>query len=272
MQRLWLCLLALAVALPVSAQRPAPGEEKKHILYIGQSMGFAHDAVTKGFLTLAKIGEESGLWDMRFRTDVELLTKQQLRGNRKNLDYFDAIVFYSQGDLPLTEQQKADIISFVKEDGKGLIAAHSGTDSFRGNWPEYIQMVGGAFNHHPWHQEVRVINEDPEHPIMRHLPPSFKVTDEIYQLNRYNRDRVRVLARLDPESVDLTKERVERTDEDFALVMLREYGKGRVFTNLLGHRDGVWEREDMQKLWLEGVKWALGLTDGPTAPRTLPSE
>lgn len=245
---------------------------KKHILFIGQSLDFAHDSVSHAMYTLSKIGEKSGLFDVRFRSDIELLTKQKLRGNRKNLDYFDAVFFYSQGDLPLTDQQKADVMSFVRDDGKGVLVAHSGVDSFRGNWPEYIEMIGGAFNHHPWHQKVRARIEDPGFPAMKHFPASFEITDEIYQLHRYSRDNMRVLMTLDPGSVDLNARNVERTDGDFALVMVREWGKGRVFTCLLGHRPAVWDRDDIQTMWLEAIRWVVGLTDADATPLPKPSD
>ena len=190
----------------------------------------------------------------------------------RHLDYFDAIIFYGQGDLPMTEEQKAAVMSFVREDGKGVLAAHSGTDSFRASWPEYVEMVGGAFNHHPWHTKVRVLVDDREFPATRHFPPSFEITDEIYQLNRYSRDKVRVLMRLDIGSVDMKAKNVERTDGDYAVTWARDWGKGRVFTSILGHRPEVWDRADIQKMWLDGIYWVLGLTEGETKPLPLPSD
>ena len=264
-----LALLLALSALPVAAQRYEP-PDRKHILFLGGSEGFAHDSVSHAAYTFAKIGERTGVFDLRVHTDTELVTKKKLPGNRKNLDYFDAVIFYTQGDLPLTADQKADLMAFVKQDGKGIIAAHSGTDSFRESWPEYVDMVGGAFNHHPWHQEVRVLVDDRDFPATRHFPPNFLITDEIYQLNRYSRDKVRVLMRLDTASVDMTKDNVERTDGDYALTWAREFGKGRVFTSVLGHRYEVWDRPDIQQMWQEGVFWALGMTEGDATPIPLP--
>ena len=269
MQRL--AVLVLAILVPLAAARAADGE-KKHILFIGQSIDYAHDAVSHAMYTLAKLGEQSGVFDVRFHTDTELLTKAELPGNRKNLDYFDAIFFYGQGDLPMSEEQKAAVMSFVREDGKGVLAAHSGTDSFRASWPEYVEMVGGAFNHHPWHTKVRVLVDDREFPATRHFPPSFEVTDEIYQLNRYSRDKVRVLMRLDTGSVDMKAKNVERSDGVYAVTWARDWGKGRVFTSILGHRTEVWDRADIQKMWLEAIFWVLGLTEGETKPLPLPSD
>ena len=237
---------------------------------IGVSKDWAHDSVSHAMYTMEKIGQESDLFDVRFHTDVELLTKKKLGSNKKNLDHFDIIMLFCQGDLPLTDDQKADIMSFVREDGKGVLAAHSGTDSFRDSWPEYVEMVGGAFNEHPWNQEVRVNVEDRDFPATGHFPKSVEMTDEIYQLNRYSRDRVRVLMSLDVSSADLNAKGVYRTDKDFAMTWVRNWGKGRVFT-VLGHRPTVWDRPDIQKIWLEAAKWVLGLTEGDTTPLPQPS-
>ncbi len=269
----WTACVALAAAL-LAAPPPAQAQDdgKKHLLVLGASSFFAHDSVSHAMFTMAKIGERSGLFDVRFRTDMELVSKQKLRGNRKNLDYFDAVMFYTQGDLELGADQKADLLRFVKEDGKGILVAHSGTDSFRESWPEYVEMVGGAFVNHPWHQKVRIRVDDRSHPVTRHFPESFEVTDEIYQLNRYSRDQVRVLMTLDPSSVDLTAKGVQRQDRDFAITWVREFGKGRVFSTVLGHREEVWDDPVIQRMWLEAFRWAVGITSGETASLPLPTD
>lgn len=261
--------LLMATAAPAAAQ---DADEKKHLLVLGASDFFAHDSVSHAMFTMAKIGERTGLFDVRFRTDMELMTKQKLKGNRKNLDHFDAVMFYTQGDLEVSEEQKADLMRFVKEDGKAILAVHSGTDSFRETWPEYIDMVGGAFINHPWHQKIRVRVEDRTHPISRHFPAEFEITDEIYQVDRYDRSKVRVLMAMDTSSVDMTKKGVQRTDGDFALAWVREFGKGRVFTCLLGHRPEVWDNPDIQKMWLEAFRWAIGITNGESASLPLPTD
>jgi type 1 glutamine amidotransferase len=263
-----LTVLAMIVSLSLPAQAPP----KKHILFLGGSAYYAHDAVSRAMYTIQKLGDESGLFDVRFHTDVELLTKQPLKGNKKNLDYFDALFFYTQGDIPMTDQQKADVMAFVREEGKGVLAAHSGTDSFRESWPEYVEMVGGAFLNHPWHTKVKINVEDRQFPAMKHFPPSFEISDEIYQLNRYSRDKVRVLMSLDVNSVDMKAKGVDRTDGDFAITWVKQFGKGRVFSSVLGHDLDVWDRPDVQKMWLEGIRWALGMTDGATASLPKPGK
>jgi len=72
------------------------------------------------------MGHDSGLWDTALRTDTELITKKDLGRNAKNLDYFDALIFVSTtGELDLDDSQKKDMMSFIKEDGKGFVGVHA---------------------------------------------------------------------------------------------------------------------------------------------------
>ena len=260
--------LLLAVSTGLDAQ-----PKKKRILAIGRSQGYQHDSVSHALGTIWKLGQETRLWDTFIRTDTELITKVDLSktGNRKNLNYFDAIFFYTTGELEMNDEQKAAFLSFVKEDGKGFIGVHSATDTFY-KWPEYGELIGGYFDHHPWHQLVGVRVEDRTHPATSHFPPLFSITDEIYQFKNYSRDRVRVLMSIDPSTVDVKHKNVNRTDNDFAVTWVRNYGKGRVFYSSLGHREEVWDRPDIQKMWVEGIKWAMGLTQGDATPRPKTSD
>jgi type 1 glutamine amidotransferase len=267
-----LAALAVSILAPQDAPaQPAPAK-KKRLLAIGATQGFQHDSISDALYMITKLGKESGLWDTVVKTDTELITKKKLPGNRKNLDTFDGIFLYTTGELPLDAEQKEALLSFVRDDGKGIIGGHSAIDTFY-NWLEFGEMMGGYFDLHPWNQfEAPIIVEDREHPITRHLPPRFIIHDEIYQVKNYSRDKVRVLARLDEKAIDLKNKNVRRTDGDFAVAWVKSYGKGRVFWTTFGHREEVYERPDIQKMYLEAVKWALGLTDGPTAPRPKPSE
>jgi type 1 glutamine amidotransferase len=190
--------------------------------------GFQHDSVSHALGTIWKIGQESGLYDTYIRTDTQLITKKKLDGNAKNLDFFDAIFFYTTGELAMDEQQKADFLSFIRDDGKGFLGAHSANDTFY-KWPEYGEMIGGYFDLHPWNQfQAPIIVEDLSFPGMQQFPPTFTIHDEIYQVKDFSRERVRVLMRLDADKVDLKTKGVHRTNKDFA-VTCRNYGN-RVFT------------------------------------------
>ena len=113
-----------------------------------------------------------------------LITKQTIPAparNTRNLNYFDAVIFYTTGDLGLTDQQKKDLLSFVHDDGKGFLGTHSATDTYY-NWPEYGELIGGYFNEHPWGQvHCTIRTEDKTFPVTAHFPASFPFYDEIYR-------------------------------------------------------------------------------------------
>ncbi len=250
-------VLFLAWAVCAPSQTPQPPKRKK-LLFIGASKGFQHDSISHAAGTIWKLGQETKLWDTWIRTDTQLITKKKLTGNAKNLDYFDAIMFYTTGELDLDEEQKASFLAFIKEDGKGFIGTHSATDTFY-KWPEYNQLIGAWFDGHPWHQEVDVEVKDRTFIATEHFPPNFKITDEIYQFKDWSADRTHELMRLTPDKVDFTKKNIKRTDKDFGVTWQHNYGKGRVFYSSLGHREEVWDRADIQKMWVQAIKWAMGM-------------
>jgi uncharacterized protein len=264
-------LILIGLAAPISNPLQAQAKRKR-LLVIGAVKGWQHDATSQAMVTLSNLGRDSALWDTYIKTDTQLITKKKLGVNGKNLDYFDAVAFYTTGELDMDDEQKAALISFVKEDGKGFLGVHSAIDTFY-KWPEFGEMTGAYFDEHPWMTfEAPVIVEDPESPIMRHFPLAFKTWDEIYQPKDFSRDKVRVLARLDENKLDLKNPRVHRADHDFAVAWMKNYGKGRVFYSTFGHTPESWDRPDMQKMWLEATKWCLGLIEADATPRPRPAK
>jgi uncharacterized protein len=254
---------------------PAPHEKKihlKHVLVVAQTKGFEHDSVPDGMVAIFEMGRDSGLWETTLRTDTELITKKKLERNAKNLDYFDALIFVSTtGELDLDDSQKADMISFIKEDGKGFVGVHAALDT-NYKWPEYGEMIGGWFDQHPWMTfNAPIINEDPAFPAVHHFPREFVKNDEIYQPKEWSRDKVHVLLSLDPGKLNYENNpRIHRTDHDFAVAWDKMYGKGRVFYSTLGHTEESWSDPDIRKMYFEAIKWALGMTEGSTSPHARP--
>lgn len=119
-------ILAVVFSLGLSVFLGAQ-QKKRNLLVIGQSKGYQHEAVSSAMATLYNLGRSSGLWDTSFRTDCAPITKKPLKWGARNLDAYDAIVFYTDGDLDMDESQKADLLSFIREDGKGFIGIHSAT-------------------------------------------------------------------------------------------------------------------------------------------------
>ena len=103
----------------------------------------------------------------------------------EELKKYDAIVFYTTGELPIGDAEKANLLAWIKS-GKGFIGIHCATDTFY-KWADYGDMIGGYFDEHPWHQEVKVKVEDPNTPATKGLPNPWVLTDEIYQFKDWDR-------------------------------------------------------------------------------------
>jgi len=167
----------------------------KKLLMLTHSAGFRHDYLPTAIEVVKKIGRESGVFEAITTEDCSYI-------NREFLETVDALLFATTGELPMTDDQKRALIDFVKNGG-GFVGVHNATDTFY-KFPEYGEMIGGYFNGHPWTQEVYVIVEDRNHPATRHLPPRFKVKEEVYVFRNWSREKTHVLISLDNSSVDLS--------------------------------------------------------------------
>ena len=264
-KRIYFALLWIALV-----PHPGASAAKKRLLAIGEEKGYRHESVSHALATIERLGRESGLWDTTIRTDTEALTKKKLEYNAKNLNDFDAVLFYTGGTLEMDDQKKADFLSFIHDDGKGFIGIHSAAITFT-DWPEYGDMIGGYYDEHPWGTfDAPILVEDPSFPGMRQWPSAFVFKDEIYQIRNFSRDKVRVLMRLDANKLDLSNPRVHRKDRDFAVTWAKMYGKGRVYYSTLGHPVENWDRPEMQTMYLEAIRWAMGLVDADVTPRPAP--
>ena len=123
---------------PDTSTQRVSGQPAKLILALGDvsTAGGQHDAVSHALVTIETLGLRAGLFDTLIRTDTQLVTKQAvstLNGTLtfyRNLLDFDAVLLFTSGEPRLTAQQKADLLSFVRDDGKGLVAVHSAISSF----------------------------------------------------------------------------------------------------------------------------------------------
>lgn len=242
------CLLATA-GLGL-AQTP------KRILYFSHTAGFRHGSINAAREVLR--GLDPARFAITASEDLSILTAERLRN-------FDAVFFYTSGELALNDGQKRDLLEYVRNGG-GFAGTHSATDCLY-SWPEYGELIGGYFNGHPWTQDVRIDVEDPDHPITKGLPTSFPLREEVYQFRAFDRKKTRVLLTLDTRTVNLRANGVNRSDGDFALAWVHRYGQGRVFYTALGHFDEVFRDANVQRMLRQGLEWITGLTDGEATPR-----
>jgi uncharacterized protein len=251
----------------IQAQTP------KKLLVVTVTKGFRHSSIPTAEKVLGELAQRDGSFTVDYvRNDQEMTEKMTADALQK---YDGAIFANTTGDLPLPDKQA--FLDWIKS-GRAFIGMHSATDTFRGHKPldSYVEMIGGEFKTHGAQVEVECINQDAQHAACRHLASSYKLKDEIYILNGFERGKVHGLLTLD-------KHPNEKTPGDYPIAWCKEYGKGRVFYTSLGHREDVWDAhtpanfkrenpvevsEAYQRHILSGIKWALGLEKGDAKPQT----
>ncbi len=131
------------------------------ILYVTATYGFRHsDSINASVTVFQQLAQQSGAFEVDHTEDVSLITAANLRN-------YDAVYFFTSGELPLSDQQKADLLDFVRQ-GKGFGGSHSATDC-NYTWSDYGDLIGGYFDGHPWVQEASVDVEDLQSPLGRTL-------------------------------------------------------------------------------------------------------
>ncbi len=244
MKRSLLPLLLLCWTVSLSAQV----ETRARLLFITHSAGFEHEVIPTAVQTVKELAPLYGI-EVTATDDLSLISQEGLSG-------FDGILFYTTGELPLSDEQKEAFLGFIRS-GKGFAGVHSATDTFY-DWPEYGELIGAYFDGHPWSGErVDIIIEDLDHRAVKHLGIANRIIDEIYQFRDFDRDDIHVLISLDVTSVDMTKPGIKRKDRDFPLSWTREYGEGRVFYTAFGHFPEVWKSRMFEEHLFNGLLWSM---------------
>ncbi len=255
MRKYGLLLLLIAAIVCGFVIRSGSGSaappKKGKLLYMTLCKGFKHESVALSKEIVKEIGEKSGAFETVVTEDVADFTAE-------NLKNYDAVMFNTTGELPMTDEQKKAFLDFVRS-GHGFVAVHSATDTFY-MWADFNDLIGGYFNGHPWHEMVTIEVADPSSDLVGFLGKSFQINDEIYQVSDFKAKDSHVLLRLDPSSVDLKKPGVQRRYYGWPVAWTRPYGKGRVYYNGLGHDDWVWKDSRYQEMLSKGIQWAMGLT------------
>ncbi|MEW5853164.1 MAG: ThuA domain-containing protein [Myxococcota bacterium] len=256
-----LALLLVGCSRPSAAQQtttcggpanmaPVPdgGAGVPVVAYITESRGYRHDVLPHSVDVLRELS--TGAFELRhFECATDVVTEQALRN-------VDALVFYTTGELDLTDAQKALLLRYVR-DGGAFVGLHSTSDTFY-NWPEWGELLGARFRAHPWHEDVGVVVQGQPHPATQPLPQPLHLTDEIYEFRDFRQDALSVVLSLDTTTVDMQANGVVVEPWGFPLAWTQTYGQGRVFYTALGH-GAVWDDANYRRHVLGGIRWALGL-------------
>ena len=171
--------ISCASGAAVAASPLAARSERalKHVVYFTHSAGYRHQVIPLSQQIVQQLGTNSGTFDVTSTEDISVFTSE-------NLARYAAVIFYTSGEFPMSPAQKAALLEFVRLGG-GFLGLHSATDTFY-TWPDYLDLVGGYFNDHPWHQAVTIEVVEPGNPVVAFLGNSLQLEDEIYQISDFD--------------------------------------------------------------------------------------
>ena len=227
---------------------PAPTATPAKLIVVTHTTGFRHSSIAVAEPTIERLGRTTQLFDTEFCRNAQDVTSMLTTAH---LATVDAVFFANTtGDLGIP-----DVRAFVDwvSAGHAFLGAHSASDTYHES-PEYVAMLGGEFLTHGAIVEGDIRVDAASDPIVAHLAPRFKITDELYRFSRLNGD-MRVLFSLDREPPDGVG--VAGQTANLPLAWTRTPGTGRVFYTALGHREEVWQDARYQQMLVEAIRWAL---------------
>ncbi|TLD69811.1 hypothetical protein FEM03_15925 [Phragmitibacter flavus] len=226
----------------VSAGEAAWEQGKSKVLVIGG--GSSHD-FAKYFGTTDVETLKAGGFSVVYTED-----RDQAVAELANADV--AVISVNRRFFDTPAYRKA-LMDFA-EAGKGIVMLHPGTWYAYPEWPELnAQIVGGGSRGHDKLGEftVKVVNKD--HAVMRGMPESFKVVDELYYVNAEGVPEgtvgIEVLAETSPS---------EKYGKPHPSVWLAKHPKARVVNIALGHDGRVHDLEAFKVLLKNAVGHAGG--------------
>lgn len=278
-------ILGPSAAAGQSVAPSAAGDDAPRLLFLTHAGLYKHASLQPAEEAVTAWGAEAGF---RVTTvqgyeeeadalDLSFLTPEYL-------DQFDGLMMMTNGNLPLSDEQKEAIVDFVRH-GNGFVGVHNAALTLY-DYPPFGEMLGGYFERTVAQERLFVLDvEDEDHPATRMLGSSWPLVDEFYIYGKgvwdpdapeenvdvlfghripvaFSRDRVNVLLSIDTRESDLSGLSHVSEGGDYPQAWYQEFGEGRSFYTSLGHTTRIWEHDPVFRAHLTGgIRWALGLED-----------
>ena len=250
----------------VPRQQIVKPKKPRKLLVTDVQMYSGHSTIPHGSLMLELMGKYTGAFEPVFSNDPNLLKYPKIKE-------FDAVFLNNVcGMVHNDPEVREGILRFVKEGG-GIGGNHAVTYA-NNNWPEFAEMMGGWSGAH--HVETQVVKVDDSNSLLTKSfgPASFEHTDEFYHFpmySPYSREKQHILLSLDVEKSDMATagrfcQDCTRTDQDYGLAWIREYGKGRTYFTPLGHTTIMYTQPRWTQHMLAAIQYILGDLDADATP------
>ncbi|MER3441407.1 MAG: hypothetical protein C4296_08550 [Gemmataceae bacterium] len=254
----WLAIAVLSVAYTGIVFSPADAEAKKtvRVLIVTGDHGHAWRETTpylKGILLEA--GHEV---DVTEKPRLDLTPSRLARYDVLLLNYRDTPKGAKENpDSVWSEENKKAFLDAVRE-GKGLVVYHHASAAFVAEDAfarEFERAIAGGWRRQGYHGKMHefTVTIRKDHPITRGMVREFRHgRDELYQ-NSVMIPGAEVLAtafsdkKIDPKN----------TDKHEPMIWVAQFGKGRVYHNVLGHDVPAMQSSlGFKVLMIRGVEWA----------------
>jgi type 1 glutamine amidotransferase len=273
---------AISRMLPITATDKIPPDEKQKIaaavprralvrpkksrtlliIDLCPAGGFYHTTIAHGNLMLQLIAKYTGAYEPIFDNNLDNLKYPHIK-------QYDAVFLNSVVGPVFADPDVLDgLIRYVREGG-GVAGLH-GTTFASQDVREFGELMGAQEGPHQYNGEPGTLKvDDPNSPLTSHFGgKGFSMVDEFYHFpptGPYTREKLHVLLSVDAERTDLRRWRI-RPDNDYGMVWIKSFGKGRVFNSVLGHRPEFYMMPDLVKLMMGGIQFVLGDVEADTTP------
>lgn len=217
---------------------------------------------------------------------------------------YDLVLSNLGADSPLWPEATRKNFEKYLSEGGGLVIVHAANNAW-GEWDEFNKMIGlgawggrdittgpyvyyndkgelirddseGVCGSHGPEYEFPVTTREPEHPIMKGLPPTWLHTqDELYERMRGPFENATILA---TAFADVEKNappwnpEVKGLGQNVPMLMTIDYGEGKVFHTTLGHFDYSMECVGFITTLQRGAEWAATGKVTQEIPSDFPSK
>lgn len=245
-------------------------------------------------MAIKQIIENTGIFNVDVAISPE--TGADMSSFKPNFKSYDVVIVDYDGDS-WSESTKANFEDYVRNGG-GVVLVHAANNSFP-EWKEYNKIAGlggwglrdekdgpylnwkngkivkdfspGKGGMHGKQSQFVISTRNPEHPIMKGLPlRSMHTIDELYGKLRGPAENITVL------STAFSDPQTNGSGNHEPVLFTVDYGKGRVFHNVLGHvgKEGdviAYKSAYFVYAMQRGTEWAATGTVTQPIPEDMPN-